>query len=93
MNETVREGILKSQVFFVFGTQNYMDDIDGELKEQIAYAKELKKPFRILLDKGVTIPDKLLEGVVDYKIVECDINNKEFYQEVVLELFGLSKKI
>lgn len=61
-------GIEQSDVFLVLGTPDYFRD--ARAWAQTLYAKELKKPFRILLKRGTDLPKDFLEGVNDYQIME-----------------------
>ena len=78
MDERTKAGIRSSKIFLVLGTQNYFDDIP---KQEVMLAKGLKKPFRVVLDVGVKVPDWFREGVEDYKekvvsIEQLRANNK-----------------
>ncbi len=87
MKEKIKEGIEQSKFFFVIGSENYFKDT--EALEQAEYAKKLKKPFRILLQRGVYLPDNFLKGVENIKIRETDLNNKN---EAILMCHELLKE-
>ena len=70
MKDSIKKGIENSNIFAVFGTQNFFDDIP---KEQVAYAKKLNKPFRVLVHHGVVVPPEFKFGVEDYKELETDL--------------------
>ena len=64
MKERTKAGIKGSKIFLVIGTSSYFEDIP---KQEVLLAKNLGKPFRVLLDKDVVVPAWFKENVVDYK--------------------------
>ena len=64
MEERTKVGIKISKIFLVLGTSSYFKDIP---KQEVLLAKNLGKPFRVLLDKDVVVPAWFKENVVDYK--------------------------
>jgi serine kinase of HPr protein (carbohydrate metabolism regulator) len=58
------QGIADSHIFFALATKYFFDS--AECLAQAEYAKTLKKPFFIALQKGVEIPDHFLEGVENH---------------------------
>ena len=62
------DGIRNSNIFMVVGTRKYFEDAVCFCQAELA--KELNKPFRILLERGIEIPSDFLEGISDLKIVE-----------------------
>ena len=77
MRSEVKTAIENSKYFFILGTENFFYGYEPEVIEQVAYAKSLKKPFRVLLKEGIKIPDNFFNGVTDYKVAECDLSNPE----------------
>lgn len=86
MRDEVKKALENSKYFLVVGTPNFFNGSELEVVEQIAYAKLLKKPFRVLLKEGVKIPDNFFDGVMDYKVAECDLSNPERCALIVKEL-------
>ena len=74
--------IRNSKYFIVIGTENFFKNITN--LSQANYAKSLNKPFRIVLEKGVRIPESFLEGLNNYKVIEVH----DFYniEEIVQRL-------
>lgn len=64
MEKRIREGIKSSKVFMVIFTKDYIKNIP---KQQVMLAKGLKKPFRVLLQDGLKVPDWFKDGVDDYE--------------------------
>ena len=70
MDKATQNGIKNSEVFLVMFTGNYQKSIP---KQQVLFAKGLNKPFRVLVDTGLSVPDWFKEGVKDYKQREFDM--------------------
>ena len=72
-----KNNIERSGIFLVFGTRHYFKEyVDGgRIRHIVNYAKSLDKPFRVLLDKGVTIPEGFEDNVKDYLIKDFDLKN------------------
>lgn len=77
MKEETKQGIKNSDVFLVFGTKAYFDDYinEGPVKKQVLYAKYLRKPFRVIKDIGVVIPEGFDDEVEDFKVKEYNIKD------------------
>lgn len=73
ISKSDKKGIQGSAIFMVLGTENYFANI---LKEQVMYAKGIKKPFRVLKQAGLVIPKWFKEGATDYKELEVEDFNK-----------------
>lgn len=86
MKERTRKALEESHYYLALGTQAYFEE--AECLEQDKYARELKKPFRILLEEGVTLPEGYLEGIEDYKIAPFVKGNEKSYKGAILKLFG-----
>lgn len=84
MKESTKQGIKNSGVFMIFGTQNYFDDVP---MEEINYAKSLGKPFRVLVDKGIKVPENLKEGIKDYKEKIMDLRRMPDVNHVEIKEF------
>jgi hypothetical protein len=89
MREELKRGIDGSKVFVVLGTREYFED--ASLFEQIAYAKKLKKPFAILLEKNANMPDNFLDEVEVYKIFPFDRDDNDGLNNQLTELVEWSK--
>ena len=79
------EGIKNSEFFLIIGTESYFQD--AVCYCQAEYAKQIKKPFRILLKEGVDLPFDFLKGVKDYKIAKW--NSKKDIGIAFGKLFNL----
>lgn len=86
MRQVVKEAVEDSNYFLIVGTKHYFDGSDPEVVEQVAYAKKLKKPFRVLLQPNTVIPDNFFDDVTDYEIIECDIRNEVESQNAIRKL-------
>ena len=64
--------IKKSEFFVVLGCHDYFESVGASLESNIA--KELNKPFRILLYPNVSIPPNFIAGVSDCKEAVFDMN-------------------
>lgn len=74
--------IRASKNFLILADEGYFEDAVCACQAQ--YAKDLKKPFLILLKRGVKIPDGFLDGIDNYQIEEW---------ESVKDIFSLITKI
>lgn len=57
MKDTVKKGISGSRFFLIIGSKAWLTAYEGgnrDLKEQLALAKELKKPVVLMLDEQLT---------------------------------------
>ena len=64
-----RQRIAASEVFMLLVTPEMLRS--PRLWEHIAYAKQLGKPFRILLFDRTVLPDGIFAGVDDLEIFPC----------------------
>jgi hypothetical protein len=80
------EGVRDSEIFLVIGTESYFEDAICFCQAEIA--KELNKPFRILLKNGVEIPPDFLNGVKDFAIERW--NTKKDLYPATLKLLAIS---
>lgn len=60
------EGLKSSEVFCCLVTPHYLRS--PECWEQIALARQLRKPFRVILKQGTRIPKGLFKDVEDLKV-------------------------
>lgn len=76
MDEATKNGITSSEIFMVVWSKNYADNIPWD---QVNLAKELGKPFRVLVDKGISVPEEFRQGVTNYKekSVNLDISKMD----------------
>jgi len=63
--------IRTSQVFFVLFDESYLKS--AEVYIQIELAKQMNKPFRVLVKKGIKIPD----GVFRYGVFPLSRSNEK----------------
>lgn len=62
----VTEGIASSKVFIaLILDESYF--VDAKCYAQLEYAKALKKPIRVLVKEGTTIPEGYFDGIADIK--------------------------
>ena len=93
MRESLKKGIKDSKIFLVLGTKNYVNDYmtnksPEPVKEQVEYAKKLNKPFVVLLDKGVELPEGFLTGVKDCRIEKCDLDDMDNARDKVMKMIN-----
>lgn len=69
-NEDWDAKIRASKNFLAIADENYFGDAICACQAQ--YAKDLKKPFLILIKRGVEIPDGFLDGIDNYQIEEWE---------------------
>lgn len=90
MNKFNMQGIKSSAVFMVIITKGFFDKPP---LQEIMYAKNLGKPFRIIKDIGVEIPSWFSESVFDYKEKEVDILNiKNIPREEIVDFLTIGDK-
>jgi len=61
-----RRGIEQSRLFVALITSHYLRD--ATCLAQAAYAKQLGKPFRLLVLPGTQVPEDFLDGVRDLQM-------------------------
>ena len=69
-NEDWDAKIRASKNFLILADEGYFGDAVCACQAQ--YAKDLKKPFLILIKRGVKIPDGFLDGIDNYQIEEWE---------------------
>ena len=69
-NEDWGAKIRASKNFLILADENYFGN--AICASQAQYAKDLKKPFLILIKRGVKIPDGFLDGIDNYQIEEWE---------------------
>jgi hypothetical protein len=74
-----REELAQSQVFMALASPAWLRQ--PRLWEHIDYARQLGKPFRIVLLPGTVLPEGLFAGVRDLEIQPC-ATPEEAYQYV-----------
>jgi hypothetical protein len=62
-----RMGIRTSRVFVCFADPTFWTD--PRAQAQVAYARQLGKPFRVLLLSGTRVPEDAFAGVEDIQMV------------------------
>lgn len=62
--------IRDAEVFVIFYSEHWYESARGYL--ELEYAKKYKKPMRIFVRKGETVPEDVYEGVKDWKIKEVE---------------------
>lgn len=62
------DGIEKSDLFVVLGTERYFKDVNCFM--QVKHARELGKTFLVALEKNVFIPPGYFDGVKDIRILK-----------------------
>lgn len=81
--EVALTSIEKTDIFIVIGSEEYF--MDAMCIAQSEYAKTLKKPFFIALQKGVEIPDFFLENITGEPfILEWETNLPSPQQMAIL---------
>lgn len=62
------QAIRESEIFLVIFDERYLKG--AETYVQIELAKQMNKPFRVLVKKGLKIPDDTFDGIQDIKYAE-----------------------
>jgi hypothetical protein len=86
MKDKLKQKIEKTNIFMVLGTKEYFEDPD--CLEQVEYARSLKKPIKILLNRGVELPKDFVTENDNYQVEIFEKENEASYKDALWKLVG-----